>query len=82
MPSWTPTDPKTVIARTMTATTLVPHGPKAVVLTRAIARNLSDWIDQVIGDMDANDPRIAGLAHLANVLDPPGGEEGSRWPNP
>lgn len=68
MPAATPSTGLTVIARALQ--TRLHHGPVIVTTTADVGRALSDWIDERVGDLPADDPRIPGYLDLAARLTP------------
>ena len=58
----------TVIARALQHH-LTP-GPVIVATTIDVSKSLSDWIDERVGDMQVDDPRIPGYLDLAARFTP------------
>jgi hypothetical protein len=60
---WIPTDPRTIIARTLD----VPGADKQAIIsnTNDIADSLAEWLNTVAEDFSVSDDRLPGYAELA-----------------
>lgn len=61
---WIPTDPRTIIARALSAN---ETDKRAIISnTNIIAASLAEWLNTVAEDFSVSDDRLQGYAELAN----------------
>lgn len=70
MAAWTPTDPKTVIARGISRSQMVAGRVEAAIATHWAAASLAAWLEEKALEMDVSDERLAGFFALADMLVP------------